>query len=98
MISLEDNVGDIIGKAQRGLGISDSELEKKAGVDLQTIRKLREGNVNEQALQRIAPVLGLCARKPARMFLRLPANLLPARRPSTKESTSISEIWKLIHG
>src|SRR5207249_10793756 len=61
MISLEDNVGDIIGKAQRGLGISDSELEKKAGVDLQTIRKLREGNVNEQALQRIAPVLGLSA-------------------------------------
>src|SRR5204863_309489 len=61
MISLEDNVGDIIGKAQRGLGISDSELEKKAGVDLQTIRKLREGNVNEQALQRVAPVLGLSA-------------------------------------
>ena len=61
MISLEDNVGDIIGKAQRGLGISDSELEKKAGVDLQTIRKLREGDVDEQALQRVAPVLGLSA-------------------------------------
>src|SRR5881397_2349602 len=61
MISLEDNVGDIIGQAQRGLGISDSELEKKAGVDLQTIRKRREGDVDEQALQRIAPVLGLSA-------------------------------------
>src|SRR5437016_12471508 len=61
MISLEDNVGDIIGKAQRGLGISDSELEKKAGVNLQTIRKLREGDVDEQALQRVAPVLGLSA-------------------------------------
>ena len=63
MISLEDNVGDIIGKAQRGLGVSDSELEKKAGVDLQTIRKLREGegegDVDEQALLRVAPVLGL---------------------------------------
>ena len=33
MISLEDNVGDIIGKAQRGLGISDSELAEKARVD-----------------------------------------------------------------
>jgi len=59
MIPLEDNVGDIIGKAQRGLGISDSELAKKAGADLQTIRKLREGDVDEQALLRIAPVLGL---------------------------------------
>ena len=59
MIPLEDNVGDIIGKAQRGLGISDSELAKKAGVDLQTIRKLREGDFDEQALLSVAPVLGL---------------------------------------
>jgi hydroxyacylglutathione hydrolase len=61
MISLEDNVGDIIGKAQRGLGVSDSELAKKAGVDLQTIRELREGDFNEQALLRVAPVLDLAA-------------------------------------
>jgi hydroxyacylglutathione hydrolase len=61
MIPLEDNVGDIIGKAQRGLGISDSELAKKAGVSLQTIRKLREGDLDEQALLRAAPVLGLAA-------------------------------------
>ena len=61
MIPLEDNVGDIIGKAQRGLGLSDSELAKKAGADLQTIRKLREGDVDEQALLRIAPVLGLAS-------------------------------------
>ena len=59
MIPLEDNVGDIIGKAQRGLGISDSELAKKAGADLQTIRKLREGDFDEQAMLRVAPVLGL---------------------------------------
>ncbi|MBO0696044.1 MAG: MBL fold metallo-hydrolase [Verrucomicrobia bacterium] len=61
MIPLEDNVSDVIGKAQRGLGISDSELAKKAGVDLQNIRKLREGDVDEQALRRVAPVLGLAA-------------------------------------
>jgi glyoxylase-like metal-dependent hydrolase (beta-lactamase superfamily II) len=59
MIPLEDNVGDVIGKAQRGLGISDSELAKKAGVSLQTVRKLREGDVDEQALLGVAPVLGL---------------------------------------
>jgi hydroxyacylglutathione hydrolase len=59
MIPLEDNVGDIIGKAQRGLGISDSELAKKAGIDLQIFRKLREGDVDEQALLGVASVLGL---------------------------------------
>jgi hydroxyacylglutathione hydrolase len=59
MIPLEDNVGDIIGKAQRGLGISDSELAKKAGVDPDTIRKLREGDFDETALLSVAPTLGL---------------------------------------
>src|SRR5438034_679218 len=43
MIPLEDNVGDIIGKAQRGLGISDSELAEKARLSLEKIRALREG-------------------------------------------------------
>jgi hydroxyacylglutathione hydrolase len=59
MIPLEDNVGDVIGKAQRGLGVSDSELAKRAGVSLQTISRLREGDFDESALLRIAPVLGL---------------------------------------
>lgn len=62
MIPLEDNVGDIIGKAQRGLGISDSELAKKSGVELQTIRDLREGEFDEAALMRLAPVLNLAAK------------------------------------
>src|SRR5438093_12122437 len=59
MISLEDNAADIIGKAQRGLGISDSELAEKAGVSAQTIRKLREGDFDESALLSVAPILGL---------------------------------------
>jgi glyoxylase-like metal-dependent hydrolase (beta-lactamase superfamily II) len=63
MIALEDNVGDVIGKAQRGLGISDSELAKKAGVSLQTIRKLREGDFEEQALLSVARVLGLVGKQ-----------------------------------
>lgn len=61
MIPLEDNVGDIIGKAQRGLGISDSELAKRSGVQLQTIRDLREGEFDEASLMRVAPVLNLAA-------------------------------------
>jgi hydroxyacylglutathione hydrolase len=62
MIPLEDNVGDIIGKAQRGLSISDSELAEKARVSSQKIRELREGEFDEQALLRVAPVLGLAGR------------------------------------
>src|SRR6266567_1009378 len=62
MIPLEDNVGDIIGKAQRGLGISDSELAEKASVDPQTIRNLSEGDFDELALSRVAPILGLSER------------------------------------
>ena len=37
-IPLEDNVSDIIGKAQRGLGISDSQLAERAGVDVDAVR------------------------------------------------------------
>ena len=59
MIPLEDNAGDIIGKAQRGLGISDSELADKAKVSAQSIRKLRDGDFDESALLSVAPVLGL---------------------------------------
>jgi glyoxylase-like metal-dependent hydrolase (beta-lactamase superfamily II) len=59
MIPLEDNVGDIIGKAQRGLGISDSKLAEKAHVAPETIRKLRDGEVDEAALLSVAPSLGL---------------------------------------
>ncbi len=62
MIPLEDNVGDIIGKAQRGLRISDSELAEKARVDPEKIRKLRKGDFDELALLRVASVLDLATR------------------------------------
>src|SRR5206468_4129565 len=58
MIPLEDNVGDIIGKAQRGLGISDSELAERARLSLEKIRALREGDFDEADLMKVAPVLG----------------------------------------
>ncbi len=62
MIPLEDNFGDVIGKAQKGLEISDAELAEKARVDASLLRKLRNGQFDELALWRIAPVLGLGAR------------------------------------
>lgn len=62
MIPLEDNFADIIGKAQRGLQLSDTKLAEKAGVDAQILRKLRAGELDEPALLRIAPALGLNGR------------------------------------
>src|SRR5229473_954341 len=59
MIELEDNAGDIVGKAQRGLGISDSELGKRAGVSADAVRKARDGKFDEATLRAIAPVLDL---------------------------------------
>ena len=61
MIELEDNFSDVVGKAQRGLGISDSELAKKSGANPEAIRKVRDGQVDEAALRAIAPVLDLDA-------------------------------------
>lgn len=63
MIPLEDNSGDVIGKAQRGLRIPDSELAEKAGLSLEKIRKLRDGDFDEQALLQIAPALGLAGQQ-----------------------------------
>jgi glyoxylase-like metal-dependent hydrolase (beta-lactamase superfamily II) len=60
-IPLEDNASDIIGKAQRGLGISDSQLAEKSGVSAERIRKLREGDFEGDALERAAPILNLNA-------------------------------------
>jgi len=59
MIELEDNAGDIVGKAQRGLGISDSELGKKSGMSADAVRKARDGQADEATLRAIAPVLDL---------------------------------------
>src|SRR5438094_10347446 len=61
MIELEDNLGDIVGKAQRGLGISDSELAKKSGADAEAVRKIRDGQFDDAAIRSIVPVLNLDA-------------------------------------
>ena len=56
-IPLEDNFTDIIGKAQRGLGFSDSQLAEKSGASAEKIRQLRDGNFDRATADRVAPVL-----------------------------------------
>src|SRR3954451_13923609 len=62
MIALEDGFADVIGKAQRGLRLSDTELAEKARVSSHKIRKLREGEFDELALLRVGGVLNLATR------------------------------------
>jgi hydroxyacylglutathione hydrolase len=66
-IPLEDTAADIIGKAQRGLGISDSQLAERAGVTAERVRQLRDGGFDEDTLHAIAPVLGLHATSLAKL-------------------------------
>ena len=62
MIPLEDTAADIIGKAQRGLQISDSQLADRAGVTIEQIRAARDsGAIDEATIRAAAPVLGLHA-------------------------------------
>lgn len=60
-IPLEDNFTDIIGKAQRGLAISDNQLAEKSGASAEAIRQLREGKFDRTTSDRIAPALQLDA-------------------------------------
>ena len=60
-IPLEDNVSDIIGKAQRGLGISDSQLAERSGASVDAVRKVRGGDLAGDEIDVVAPVLKLSA-------------------------------------
>ncbi len=60
-IPLEDNFTDIIGKAQRGLKLSDEELAEKSGADLEGIQQLRDGQFDRETSNQVASVLELDA-------------------------------------
>ena len=60
-IPLEDNFNDIIGKACRGLKIDDETLARRSGLPVTTVTAVKEGNFDEDAVRKIAPVLGLGA-------------------------------------
>jgi hydroxyacylglutathione hydrolase len=59
VIPLEDNVGDIIGKAQRGLGITNEALREQAGITQAQLRALKGEQPPVDALRKVAPVLRL---------------------------------------
>lgn len=60
-VDLEDFYEDIIGKAQRGLGLSDDDVVSRAGIDAKAWQQAQDGNFDEATARAVAPVLGLDA-------------------------------------
>ena len=60
---LEDNHEDIIAKALRGQGISKSSIAESVNVERSAIERILKGEVLEDVIIRIAPVLGLDSEK-----------------------------------
>lgn len=58
-IPLEDKFNDIVGKAMRGLQLSDSQVAQKSGADAAAVQALRGGEWNEATARRVAPTLNL---------------------------------------
>lgn len=58
-LPLEDNFNDVIGKAQRGLAISDNDLISRAGISADDLAKIKAGEFDEAAVTKVAPVLNL---------------------------------------
>ncbi len=58
-IPLEDNFTDIIGKAQRGLGLTDAALAQKAAVPPADLAAVKAGEVRETVLRAVAKALRL---------------------------------------
>ncbi len=58
-IPLEDNFNDIIGKAQRGLQLSDQDLAGQAGVTVDELKAVKGGEVRDHAIRAVAKVLKL---------------------------------------
>lgn len=58
-IPLEDTFADIIGKAQRGLGLTEEQLARRAGLDPGELARVLRGEFDAAVLGRIARVLRL---------------------------------------
>ena len=58
-LPLEDNFSDIVGKAMRGLQITDAQLAETAGVTAEAVNQLRGGAWDETTARALAPALGL---------------------------------------
>ncbi len=56
---LEDNVNDVLGKAMRGLGLTEQDLARRTGLELSAIEAVLNGNFEERVIRQLAPPLEL---------------------------------------
>jgi glyoxylase-like metal-dependent hydrolase (beta-lactamase superfamily II) len=61
VIPLEDKFNDIVGKAMRGLRLSDADAANAAGLTAGEVQALREGAWDQSVARQLAPALGLKA-------------------------------------
>jgi len=59
VIPLEDNFTDVIGKAQRGLKLSDEQVATQAGISASELSRAKSGEVTEQITRNLAKALHL---------------------------------------
>jgi len=60
-IPLGDTFNDILGKACRGLDIKDEKLAQQTGLSAETVVAVKDGQFDEEAVRKMASVLGLGA-------------------------------------
>lgn len=58
-VPLEDQFQDVVGKARRGLKLTESQLAQKAGVSLEAVEVMQQGQIGSEAVAKVAKVLGL---------------------------------------
>lgn len=61
LLPLEDNAGDVIGKAMRGCNLGDTAVARLAGIDPEAVQAARKNKGSEATLRAIAPHLRLGA-------------------------------------
>lgn len=61
MIPLEDSAADVLGKAQRGLGLDEAEVARRAQIPLADYQALRAGGHDPATIAAACAVLGLNA-------------------------------------
>jgi hydroxyacylglutathione hydrolase len=89
-ITLEDNFDDVLNKAQRGLGLTESALAGQAGVTPEVLAGLKKGQLDEAALLRVAPVLKLHGPS----LLELARKAWYPRMPNMTGVAQVSTAWK----
>ncbi|HEX4121874.1 MAG TPA: MBL fold metallo-hydrolase [Verrucomicrobiae bacterium] len=60
-IPLEDNYADVVGKAQRGLSLSDTELARRAGIPMTELGHFKGGGFDADTARKVAGPLNLGA-------------------------------------